>query len=249
MRMKRFIERCKMAALLCVAAVATTACLSDDESKTVTVNGFFTIQSGALGTCKLLEDGGAVVYPTMESVNALTDNKGFGDHKRAQFYYSYDAATDLTQDEAGNVTIKNAKLGGGQYIETAKVLDRDAVDKINGLATDSIFPVQSFSQFWLANGYLNTILKGQYSSKNGKAIRPSISLFLPEDAINENEVAFTILYNRHSSKNENAAGISDFINSFDISDIKVPGSDSITMTITVMGASPLKVKMPRKAFK
>lgn len=247
--MNKFISRIKLGAVLCVAALMATSCIgSDDDTQTVTFSSFFTI-TGEAPAYKLIDDAGIVVYPTMESVNALTDNKGFGANKRAQFYLTYDRETDEATDEKGNVTIKNAKLIGGQYIETAKLLSFEDAKNLNILTSDSVFSIQSFTQCWLANGYLNTSIRGQYSSKNGKAIRPTVNLFLPEGCVNENEVSFTILYNRHSSKNENAAGITDFVNSFNMSDIQIPGNDSVLVTINVDGASSIKKKVSRNVFK
>lgn len=245
--MRKFITTIKLGALLCIAAMLVTSCLKDEKNDTVTFTGFFTI-TGSMPNYKLIEDGGAVVYPSAESINQLTNNKGFENYKRAQFYGTYDQNLDMTEDEKGNVTIKNAKLLGGQYIETKKVLDVDDAKNTNVLNNDSVFSILSFKQCWIANGYINTIINGQYSAKEGKAIRPTVNLLLGENAVTENTVSLTILYNRHSSKNENAAGTTDFINSFDITDIKVPGNDSILVTVNVNGATPAKVKVSRKAF-
>lgn len=246
--MRTLFSRIKLGALLCIAAMVATACISDDENHTVTYSSFFTI-TGDKPNYKLIDDGGVIVYPTMESVNELTSNKGFGDNKRAQFYLTYDDELDKITDDKGVITIKNAKLVGGQYILTAKVLNTEEATNLNILTNDSIFSIQAFNQFWLANGYLTTSIRGQYSSKNGTAIRPTINLFVPNENIKENEVAITVLYNRHSSKNENAAGISDFVNSFDMSSLQIPGNDSVLVSLSVNGANTIKAKVARKAFK
>lgn len=247
--MKSIFSTIKLGALLLVVSFVAVACIKDDKSQIVTFGSFFTITKTASQQYVLLEDGGITVYPTAESVNSITNNKGFGDNKRAQFYVTYDEMTDKTKDDAGNITIKNAKLVGGQYVETTKTLSTEEANKKNILSNDSIFPVQSFVKCWAANGYINTAITGQYSAKNGKAIRPSVNLLVSDKNIKENEITFTILYNRHSTKNENSAGTADFVNSFDVSNLQIPGNDSILITVDVMGANSIKAKVARKAFK
>lgn len=245
--MKTVISRIKLGAVLCIAALIATSCLKDSNSGNLSFSGFFTI-TGSMPNYKLLGDDGTIVYPTVESVNSLTDNKGFGTQKRAQFYCTFNEENKTT-DESGNAILKEVRLLGGQYIETAKVLDMANATKLNLLNNDSLFSVMRFSQCWVANGYINTSINGQYSVKEGKAIRPTVNLFVNENSIKENEVTFTILYNRHSTKNENAAGTADFINSFDMSDVHVPGNDSVLVTVSVLGANSFKAKVPRREFK
>lgn len=245
--MKKIISRIKLGALLCIAAIVATSCLSEDTNQTVTFSSYFTI-SGITPNYTLLDDGGITVYPTAESVNYITNGKGFGKNKRAILSCSYDVNNDRTVDASGKVTIKNAKLLGGQFIETTNVLNRHDATDLNILVNDSIFPVQSFSKFWVANGYLSTLLSGQFSAKEGKRIVPTINLYAAEEDIKQNEISFTILYNRHSSKNENAAGVQDCLNSYSLAGISVPGSDSIKVTINVEGAKSLTMKVGRKDF-
>lgn len=246
--MKKIISRIKMAAMLIVTIAVATACMNDNDTEQIaSFSTYFTI-TGATPNYVLLADDGTTVYPTIESVNAISNGKGFGSNKRAFLSCSYDVNKDRTFDAHGNVVLKNAKLLGGQFITTSKVLSKEEVEKQNLLDNDSIFPVQSFRNFWVANGYLTSIVNGLFSAKGSTAINPSINLYVAPENIKENAISFTILYNRHSSKNENPAGALDFINSYSLAGINVPGSDSINITISVNGASSQKLKVGRKDF-
>lgn len=245
--MKKIFSSIKSSVMLCIAVFAIASCVSDNTDQTVSYSSYYTI-TGTSPNYVLLEDGGLTVYPTIESVNAITNGKGFGNTKRVFMTCSYDVNKDRTVDAHGKPVIKNAKLLGGQTLTTTNVLNQEEATSKNILANDSIFPVLAFRNAWVANGYLTSIVTGQYSSKGSLAINPSINLYAAPEDIKTNAITFTILYNRHSTKNENPAGTLDFVNCYSLAGINVPGSDSINVTINVNGASPRKFKVGREDF-
>lgn len=245
--MKRNHSIVKMVAAVCAILVSVTSCLKEDTNKTRQFSGLFTIL-GSNPSYRLLDDAGNIFWPTAESVNTLTNNKGFGANERVHLYGSYDESNVKTNADSTH-TISNAILQGGTIIPTLNVLSVEEAKEANILSNDSIFDIKRFNNCWIANGYLNTAFNGQYSATDKGNIAPSTNIMLNKDAISENSISFVLLYNRHSVKTVTAAGSADFVQSFRVSDIAIPGNDSVLVQITAQGVSPVKLKVARKYFK
>lgn len=245
--MKRNHSIMKMVAVLCAIMLSVTSCLKEETNKNLQFSGLFTIL-GSYPSYKLLDDGGNSFFPTVESVNALTSSKGFGSNKRIYLYGTY-TESDVKMNSDSTHTISNAILTGGTYVLTTNVLSLDEAKDANILSNDSIFDIQRINNCWIANGYLTTSINGQYSSDGKNAILPTTNAMVDSKNISENAIIFTLLYNRHSVKTTAAAGAADFLNSFDLTGINIPGSDSVNVQINVQGADPIKFKVARKFFK
>lgn len=231
-------------ALLCATLFGFTSCLSDsddDDDKQLFVS-YYTI-TGTYPNYKLIGDNKMIVYPTVESVNKLTDNKGFGDHKRAQLY-AYYTQKDMTT-ENGATVIRNAELNDGVYLVEQKAVTLAEATEAGILKEDSIFYIKS-NNGWLANGYISSIFTAEYSIVDGKAIEPDANLCATSTG--DNAVTLTMLYNRHSPKVNVSSYDGTFAYSFDITSLEVPGNDSITVTFETKGATPSKIKVSRQDF-
>lgn len=245
--MKRINSIIKMTAIMLAVVFCATSCLKENENNNKTsFMAFFTI-TGTSPNYVLIDDAGNTFYPTIASVNAITSNKGFADTKRAQLYGNY-VETDVTTNADGTRAIKNAELTGGISVVTSNAMTISEAKDANLLNNDSIFDVSQLGRCWIGNGYLTTIYTAQYSAASGKAIVPTANIVVDTDNIKDNEVTFTMLYNRHSSKNVSAAGSTDFVNSVDISKIQIPGKDTVTVIINAQGTDPYKYKVARKYF-
>ena len=238
--MKKFLS---LAGFLMVLA-SFVSCLNDDEESVNSYYGFFTI--GKQGdTYVLYGDKNVIAYPTAASVSNLTSGKGFGENKRAEFYFEYDR-TKVEETENGSIA-HDVELRGGQYIQTLPIKLPEEAKAENINVPDSIFPISRMDQVWTANGYLNAIVTGNYSSKDMKGIRPTANMVLEYDENVQNTATLRLLYNRHSSKTESAAGSTQFITSYDAKTLlQVPGSDSISVTVLADGTDPLKIKVARR---
>lgn len=246
--MTKVFNRLKMMACVCAIALCAASCSNDDEYRNrATFSSCFTIL-GSMPNYTLVDDSNNRFYPTLESVKAVTDNAGFGQQKRVQLYGYYDMEKDVEKGADGTFNVRNVTLQGGQYILTVKAKSVAQLKEENLLSLDSIFPIQSLSNYWIANGYLNTLLVAQYSANGGAPILPSVNIYAREESIKENEVTLEVLYNRHSSKNVSAAGMAEQLNSFDISELQIPGQDSIMVRLEIQGVSPIKKKVARKAL-
>lgn len=225
-----------------------TSCDDNDKELRSSFTGCFTIL-GDKNSYKLVDDANNVFYPTIESVNQVTDNAGFGKNKRAQLFGSYVEERDMEKQTDGTVVVKNVELRGGTYIITHKTFSSQEAEKAGILNIDSIFPISKLSQCWLANGYLNTIITAQYSANGIKAISPTINLRVIENRTTDNEVTFELLYNRHTTKKQEAAGTAEMLTSHDISDVQVPGTnDSVMVQVEVQGGNTWRKKVARKVF-
>lgn len=185
-----------------------------------------------------------IVYPTVASVNKLTDSKGFGEHKRIELY-AYYTQRDMTT-ENGVTVIRNAELNYAAYLAEQKAVTLAEATEAGILEEDSIFNTKN-NNGWLANGYLTSLFTAEFSIANGKVVEPDANLCAT--SIGDNAVTLTMLYNRHTSK----ATISPyddgtFAYSFDITNLEIPGNDSITVTFETKGATPNKIKVSRQDF-
>jgi hypothetical protein len=233
-------------ALLCATLFGFTSCLSDsdddDDNKQLFVS-YYTI-TGTYPNYKLIADNNMIVYPTAESVNKLTDNKGFGDHKRAELY-AYYTKKDMMTTENGVTVIRNAELYDGAYLIEQKAVTLAEATEAGILEEDSIFHTKN-NNGWLANGYINSVFTAEYYIVDGKDIKPDVNLCATSTG--DNAVTLTMLYNRHSPKVNVSPYNGTFAYSFDITNIEVPGNDSITVTFETKGATPNKIKVSRQDF-
>ena len=229
-------------AFSCAVFLGLASCnLTDDELKDLQkLNGTFTI-TGTYPNYKLIQDNGTIVYPTAENVSAVTDSKGFGDHKRAQFYVNY--YPENIKTENGTTVIRDAELKDGVYLAERKVITEAEANKTGLLKEDSIYTVTSVDS-WLAYGYLNSIFTAYYSKEGTEIINPTVNLCAKSTG--DNAVTFTLLYNRHQTSGTNCEG--SFPYSFDITNFEVPGNDSITVTLEIKGRNPSCIKVGRKDF-
>ena len=233
-------------ALTCAVLFGVASCSldddNDDNSNKLLLRDNFTIV-GTYHNYKLIGDNNTIVYPTVASVNELTDDKGFENHKRIQLYAYYEQKNTTTED--GVTIIHNAELQDGIYFADKKVITVAEATEAGILAEDSIFYIKG-SNSWLAKGYFSSIVTAEYSIVNNKAIVPHANLCATN--IEENAVTLTMLYNRHTEKTNVSTYDGTFYYSFDVTNIEVPGNDSITVTFDVLGATPIKNKVSRKDF-
>ena len=234
-------------ALLCATLFGFASCLSDsdddDKDNKLLFSAYYTI-TGTYPNYKLIADNDMIVYPTIASVNKLTDSKGFGEHKRIQLYAYYTPSDTTTEN--GVTVIRNAELNDGAYLVEQKAVTLAEATEAGILKEDSIFNTKS-NNGWLANGYVTSLFTAEFSIANGKAVEPDANLCATN--IGDNAVTLTMLYNRHTPK----APISPyddgvFAYSFDITGLEIPGNDSITVTFETKGADPSKIKVSRQDF-
>ena len=229
-------------ALSCAVLFGLASCdIVDDDIKNVrTLNGTFTI-TGSYPDYKLIQDNGTIVYPSAANVSEITDQQGFGDHKRAQFYVNYHPE-DVTTENGSNV-IRNAELHDGLYLVEQKLLTEAEATEAGLLKADSIYAVNNIES-WFAYGYLTSIFTAYYSKEDSKVIDPSVNLYAK--CTGDNAVTLTLLYNRKQTSGINCEGT--FPYSFDLTSFDIPGNDSINVTLEVKDRKPSSIKVARKDF-
>lgn len=245
--MKKSIFKACFAALSCVAALVLTSCDPGGDDNKRYSQGYFTI-TGTYPNYKLIEDGGAVVYPSAYSVNELTNNKGFGNNKRAFFSFSYEDK-DVTTT-ADNAIVQNAELVSGNYVTVVKPISLETAKEQNILVADSVFSVRAYSNCWINNGYFTTIFTApvSYASvTSSQFVHPTTNICVEADGISENSVTFNMLYNRHTKKDAISSDAS-LVYSFDIANINIPGSDSINVKLKAEGVKDVTFKVARNTF-
>lgn len=236
-------QKLYLVALLCATLFGFASCLSDsDDDNKQLLTDYFTI-TGTYPNYKLIGDAGKIVYPTTASVNDLTGNKGFGDHKRAQLYLYYNPKDTTTEN--GVTVIRYAELENGVYSVEKKAITFAEATEAGILVEDSIFNIKSHNS-WLANGYFTSVFTADYSIVNNKDIEPSVNLCAT--STEENAITLKFLYNRHTQKTNVSSYEGIFSYSFDITKLNVPGNDSITVTFDVIGSTPSKLKFARSDF-
>lgn len=244
--MKKSIVKISLMALSCVAAFIFASCSTDVKEGKGIYQGYFTI-TGTHPNYKLIDDGGRVFYPTPYSVNKITDGKGFGSNKRAIIVFSYDEK-DVTEIN-GVFNVHNAEITSGNYlIEVTPITLETAKDK-NINATDSVFSIGGFTNYWVSNGYLTTVFYAPVSYApdyltTGNLIEPTINLCT--DEITENNVTLHFLYNRHTKKDAMSTNVPNLVYTFDIANINIPGTDSIKVTLKSEGPKDITFKVARK---
>ena len=237
-------QKLYLVALLCATLFGFASCLSDsdDDNNKQLFSAYFTI-TGTYPDYKLIGDNKIIVYPTVASVNDLTDSKGFGDHKRAQLYAYYYPKDTTTEN--GVTVIRNAELQNGVYSVEKKAITFAEATEAGILVEDSIFNIKGHDS-WLANGYFTSVFTANYSIVNGKAIEPGVNLCAT--STDENAITLKFLYNRHTQKTNISTYEGTFSYSFDITNLNVPGNDSITVTFDVIDSTPSKLKVARSDF-
>lgn len=201
------------------SAFLTTSCLGGDDEPMNTIQSTCSIRSSS-GNPVLYLDGGAIVYPTLESVYKLTGTGGFGSAKRAIIQFQY-ADINMTQDANGTV-IKNAEVIGGNAIPTFDIMTKDEAMAKNVLAEDSIFALSDLKEknIWAYGGYLNVSYNATYyPNGSGGYLIPSISAVYEQDPDNERNLDITLVLNKHGKKDGVVAGEGTILNSFDISSL------------------------------
>lgn len=239
-----------LALLLLAITATTTSCLSDDDDKTYTMDGYFTI-AGTGFNYTLYRDGGGVVTPSASSVSAITDNKGFGDKKRAYLYLTYKEA-NYSVNEKNEIKLDQAELQSGFYLDTKNIISKEEADRASITLKDSIFAIKVFDNVWADNGYVTAAISAYYDVKSGKGIDPDINMvFSPED-IKENAIKFHIYYNRHNVPDTTPYGPYTFVKTFPLTPFinMIPGSGDIEMTFEVDGGPTSKtIKVSRDKLK
>lgn len=237
--------------MLVGVAFLSTSCLSNEESDPQ-ASCYVTIE-GTYPNYQLYADGGGIITPTVESVNALTSSKGFGNSRRAAFGMSYKTANVTTDAVTGQTYIKDAKLIEGQIFPVNNVLTKNKAEQDLISAEDSTFAISEFTQAWAYNGYLTTLIRGYYSTDaSGNGIYPTTSLVYDPSSLDTDAITLIMYYNRHSQQSAAVGGASSFATSFSLDDLVdiIPGTEDVTVTIKPdRGAEPVSFKVTRKNFK
>lgn len=238
--MKKFL----LSASCLMVLASFVSCLNDDDDNVNSYYGMFTI--GKQGDNYVLYgDRNVIAYPTAASVSSITAGKGFGENKRVELYFEYDRAK--VEDGEKYQIVRDVELKGGSYIQTLglKLPAEAEAEKIN--VPDSIFPISKLDQIWTSNGYISTVVTGPYSAKGSQGIRPTVNLVIDYNEELRDTATLHLLYNRHSSKNESPANYTQFITSYDAEKLsRVPGADSISITVLADGVNPVSVKVARQ---
>lgn len=223
-------------AVTTVSYLLFTACIGGDEEPMNTMQSPFTIHQ-TTGGVVLYMDGGSVVYPTQTSVNDITNNKGFGDVKRAVLQFQYDE-TMVTDNGNNTATIRNAVLIGGNGIPTFNALTKEEAREKNVLEEDSIFGFNDLtkSNIWFSRGFLTISYNSTYySNVNGGYHIPTANAIIEADPANQRNIDITLLLNKHTKKGDRAVGNATIINSFDITNFAhlfpSSGFDSISCNV------------------
>lgn len=237
-------------ALSCAVLLGMASCSLDDTDNQLVLPGYFTI-TGSSPNYKLIHDNGSVIVcPSAEEVSEVTEKAGFGNHKRVYFdvyYYEEDVKT-----ANGISTISNVDLKNGAYLTEDTPITQEEADKAGITAKDSIFEVSTMDNLWLAQGYLNTLFKANFSlttndQKEVVGIMPATKLCITNLA--DNAVTFTMYYNRHTKRDADYQPGS-FCYSFDLTKLNIPGDkDSVAITFETKGAQTRTTKIPRTFFK
>lgn len=233
----------------CAAGISLVSCNKTDSVFHYTTDGYFTITGDMNTGYTLYRDFGGIVKPDMNDVQKVLGEKGFENEKRAMMSLVF-TQDDVKDIEGGNV-IENAKIVGGDFVDVVAPLSLSDADAKGVTATDSIFSVSRVSDVWCYRGYFNTAIYGAVSiNKEGKYIRPSINLVYDPASMEDNKLELMLYYNRHSSQESSTGLTTEFIRSYDISNLLslVPGQDSIMVTLRMKGADATSCKIGRKDF-
>lgn len=249
--MKHIFNTITSAALLAVSLFAIPSCtfFNDDKDYKLSSSAFMTI-SKIDGKDVLFMDGGGILLPSKQSVDGITDNKGFGDNKRAYIYFDY-YEKELTYSETNKeYTVNNGDITFGRYVDMGEIKTRVDAEDCKLFEPDSVYKLDSFKQLWVYRGYLNITGLGSYVTKNGTSVRPTLTLVYEPSEISENSIKFYALFNRHASKDAISYSNYELLDSFDITGFSsiIPGTDSVSVSVEAEGQKTLSYKFARKDF-
>ena len=232
----------------CALAIASfNACMNDDSDNGYVYYSYFTITGEGDNYVLYGDEDSLTVYPTPESVASITSGKGFGSNRRAELYMVYQP--ENVSMENGREVLRGAVLKGGSYIRTISLMTPAEAQAENVCVADSIFPIVRLERIWGCNGFLNTIVTGDYSANNNGGIRPTVNLVVTCDEGAENAATLRLLYNRHSAKDCYTMGRTQFMTSYDAALLQeVPGTDSISLTVYADTIYAGKLKLSRNSL-
>lgn len=232
-------------ATLCVA-LAMTSCLSDDDNNTQMLRGHFTIE-GAYPTYTLYHRSGYIVRLNPTSVTEVLGAKGFDNHHRGYFDIYYTQGDIVEDPVTRQITINNARLGSGSYVNTYEPLTFAEAEESKLSVADSVFAISQFNDIWAHRGYLNIAITAPYSIANSYGVYPTMNVAFDSEAITDDALTLTLLYNRHTAKDVQT-GTESFVAAYPISNLLplVPGNDSVRVTINAEGVSPKTIKVGRR---
>ena len=221
-----------------------SSCLKDNPvDPTNYFSNFFTI-TGSESNPTFYCDGGGKMTLSSES---LKDVK-FNGYKRAFLTVSY-SVDQLDKKSNIDWTLKLADVVSGQFIPSREILDMEAAESGNLTSADSLSKILTLNQPWGYKGYATMIVEGPYIIKGANGILPTMNLVY--ESVSENKVKCTLLYNEHKKTSGLSNGtIEALMTSFDISPLKeiVPGTDSVTFTVSCMGVKDMQFKIGRADF-
>lgn len=232
-------------ATLCMA-MALTSCLGDNDDNTQMLRGHFTIE-GAYPTYTLYHRAGYIIKLNPTSVTEVLGASGFGNHHRG-FFDIYYTQADVAEDPATHqVTISNARLGSGSYVNTYEPLTFAEAAESKLSVADSVFAISQWGDIWAHRGYLNIAITAPYSIANSRGVYPTMNVAFEPEAIADDALTLTLLYNRHTAKDVQT-GTESFVAAYPISNLLplVPGNDSVRVTINAEGVSPKTIKVGRR---
>lgn len=225
-------------------AVTLTSCLDSDDDNTLILNGHFTIE-GTYPNYTLYHRAGYIVKLDPQNASEMTQGKGFVS-PRAYFQIQYTQA-DVQESATGQVTISNAKIAAGSYVNVYDIMDRPTAEAKNYLSEDSLFSVTKLTDFWVQRGYMNIVISAPYSIVNQNGVYPAMNVSYSPDEIGENAVTLSLLYNRHTAKDVQTASDGSFVAAYPVRELlrMVPGNDSVRITLNLTGTVPQTIKVAR----
>lgn len=236
------------------ATMMLTSCLkeADTSENTYSASAYCMIK-GSYPNYKLYADDGlTVIIPSPESVSNMTKSKGFGDAERAFFSFGY-KQKDFAEDPVSKqVTIKNATLNYGVIINVQSPVEKSVADEKLITDKDSTDFINTFSEAWIARGYLNLVVESSvYKDAKGNVLKPAMNVVYDITKFGENKMALTLCYNNHKNATLSYSGSVKDLYCFRISDLVslVPGSDKISVVITpANGGEQKTITVDRSLF-
>ena len=233
-----------------MVGIGLTSCLKDDngDGNDSSIISYFTIK-GTFPDNQLVSDNGFIVIPTRESLIKVTNNKGFGNFKRAVLSIVYNGVNMTTDEVTKTTTIKYATIVNGQLIPSVNPIEAKTAAEKKITVADSLFEIKKLEQSWgSVTGYLSTVVQSEYYiNKKRVPVAPTFNVVYDKADMKENELKLTFCSNQHRSKGDNNVNISKFTTSFFIKDIlaQVPGTDSVKVTLSGQGFEPKVIKFGR----
>ena len=86
-----------------------------------------------------------------------------------------------------------------------------------------------------------------YAYVNNQVVKPTFTIWYDDADLQTNKAVVNLGYNRHCKKDYSSVVYSEFLVSFPMNEIlaKVPGNDSIDVTVMSKGRDPFTVRMGR----